>query len=74
MIGRPFLRALGARRDSRELLARYLEASRAELCGDRPVLGRLKELLAYWQDLPHWKRRWQVAKLARTLDEFRLLI
>ena len=69
MIGRPFLRYLGEREDIAELLDRYVEASRAELHGERPVLGRLKELLAYWKDLPSWRRRWQIAKIARSLDE-----
>ena len=71
MIGRPFVRYLGTRDDIGELLARYVAASQEELCGDRPVLGRMKELLSYWTDLPRWKRRWPVLKLARTLDEFR---
>lgn len=72
MIGRPFLRYLGERDDIGELLDRYVAASVAELCGERPVIGRLKELLSYWQDLPRWRRRWQVAKLARSLDELRV--
>ncbi len=72
MIGRPFLLALGAREDIGAWLEKYLAASRAELCGERPVLGRFKELLAYWKDLPAWRRRWPIAKLARTLDEIRV--
>lgn len=72
MIGRPFLRYLGERDDIGELLDRYVEASVEELCGERPVIGRLKELLAYWKDLPRWNRRWQVAKLARSLAELRV--
>lgn len=72
MIGRPFLRDLGGRTDIGELLDRYVEASRAELHGERPVLGRLKELLAYWKDLPDWRRRWQIAKMARSLDELKV--
>ena len=72
MIGRPFLRDLGGRADISELLDRYVEASRAELHGERPVLGRLKELLAYWKDLPDWRRRWQIAKMARSLDELKV--
>lgn len=70
MVGRPFVRALGLRADARERIVRYCEASRRELSGDRPVLGRMKELLSYWKDLPPWRRRWPVLKLARTLDEF----
>ncbi len=72
MVGRAFIRALGERDDIGEWLDRYVDASRAELCGARPVLGRLKELLAYWKDSPRWRRRWQVAKMARSLDEFRV--
>ena len=72
MIGRPFLRYLGEREDIGELLDRYVAASVVELCGERPVIGRLKELLAYWKDLPRWNRRWQVAKLARSLSELKV--
>ena len=71
MVGRSFVRALGEREDSGELLSRYIEASCAELSGERPVLGRLKELIAYWKDIPRWRRLWPVIKLARTLDELR---
>ena len=72
MIGRAFIRHLGMRDDIGELLSKYIEASLAELYGPVPVLGRIKELLAYWKDLPRWKRLWPVVKIARTLDEFRL--
>ena len=71
MIGRSFIRYLGTREDSGELLRRYIAASQAELCGDRPVLGRMKELVSYWKDLPRWKRRWYVIKLCRTVDELK---
>ena len=71
MIGRGFIRWLGTREDSGELLRRYIAASQAELCGDHPVLGRMKELIAYWKDLPNWKRRWNVIKLCRSVDELR---
>ena len=71
MIGRSFLRWLGTREDSDELLGRYITASQAELCGDRPVLGRMKELISYWKDLPQWKRRWNIIKLCRTVDELK---
>ena len=74
MVGRSFVRYLGRRDDARELLERYIAASRAELCGDHPVLGRMKELIAYWKDLPAWKRRWPVLKLCRTVDELRAAI
>lgn len=69
MIGRGFIRALGEREDSRELLLRYCETSRAELHGDTPVLGRLKELLAYWKDLPVWKAKWNILKFSRSIRE-----
>ena len=71
MIGRSFIRYLGTREDSGGLLGRYIAASQAELCGDRPVLGRMKELIAYWKDLPNWKRRWNVIKLCRSVDELK---
>ena len=71
MIGRSFLRYLGAREDGDELLNRYIATSQTELFGDRPVLGRMKELIAYWKDLPQWKRRWNVIKLCRTVDELK---
>ncbi len=72
MIGRAFIRALGDRDDIGDLLDRYVAASREELFGERPVLGRIKELLTYWKDTPRWKRRWQIAKLARNLTELRV--
>ena len=74
MIGRSFIRYLGTRDDSGELLRRYIAASQAELCGDRPVLGRMKELVSYWKDLPRWKRRWNVIKICRTVDELKAII
>ena len=74
MIGRSFVRWLGTREDSDELLNRYIVASQAELCGDRPVLGRMKELISYWKDLPRWKRRWDVIKICRTVDELKAII
>ena len=72
MIGRAFIRQLGMRDDIGELLSRYINASSAELCGPSPVLGRMKELIAYWKDIPRWKRLWPVIKIARTIDELRL--
>ena len=36
---------------------------------DRPVLGRMKELLAYWSELPAWRRLWPTIKICRTVDE-----
>ena len=74
MLGRGFIRYLGTREDASELLRRYLAASVAELCGDRPVLGRMKELLSYWKELPRWSRRWNLIKICRTLDELRAVI
>jgi len=72
MIGRAFIRQLGMRDDIGELLSKYIDASSAELCGPSPVLGRMKELIAYWKDLQRWKRLWPIIKIARTLDELRL--
>ena len=56
------------------MLLRYIAASQAELCGDRPVLGRMKELIAYWKELPKWKRRWDVIKICRTVSELKMAI
>ena len=70
MIGRSFIRYLGARDDACELLRRYVEASRAELSGDRPVLGRMKELVAYWRELPRWRRVWPLLKVSSSIAEF----
>ena len=74
MVGRSFIRCLGVGENSGELLRRYIAASQAELCGDRPVLGRMKELISYWKELPRWKRRWDVIKICRTVDELRAII
>lgn len=74
MVGRAFIRSLGARPDARNLLLRYVAASAAELSGERPVLGRIKELVSYWKDLPSWRRIWQVLKICRTVDELRTLL
>ena len=72
MVGRGFVRALGERDDAEELLWRYVEASMRELQGERPLLGRIKELVAYWGEGPRWRRRWQAVKIARTVGELRL--
>lgn len=69
MIGRGFIRQLGERDDIGAFLDEYLVRSQHELSGDHAVVGRLKELLAYWKDMPRWHRKWQVAKLARTCAE-----
>ena len=70
MVGRSFIRSLGARADSRELLRHYAEASRSELFGDRPLLGRMKELVSYWKELPQWRRRWGLVKVCSSVGEF----
>lgn len=74
MIGRGFIRHLGMRSDASELLKRYAEISAAELPGDVPVLGRLKELVSYWRELQPWRRVWPVVKISRTLDEFKMAV
>lgn len=74
MIGRGFIRYLGTREDAGDLLRRYIESSQRELCGDRPVLGRMKELVSYWKDLPNWRRKWNVVKICRSVDELRSAI
>ena len=53
----------------RDLLRAYIARSQEELCGDVPVLGRMKELLTYWCAVPRWKRLWPVIKLCRTVPE-----
>jgi tRNA-dihydrouridine synthase len=72
MVGRDFIRRLAKRPDARTLLARYLDESRLELCGDAPVLGRMKELLSYWCQEPEWSRLWPVVKICRSIPELRL--
>lgn len=74
MIGRAFLRYLGERDDSSRLLVRYIEMSKGELSGDRPVLGRIKELVSYWKDLPHWRYRWHAVKIARSVAELDMAV
>ena len=74
MVGRPFVRSLGAREDAAALLGRYIGISCAELCGDRPVLGRMKELIAYWTEIPRWRRLWPLVKICRTVEELRGLL
>ena len=72
MVGRGFIRGLANRPDARELLTHYREACQRELCGDAPVLGRLKELLSYWCQEPSWRRLWPALKICRTVDELAL--
>ena len=74
MIGRGFIRGLGTRPDAKEILLRYLAASQVELCGDGPVLGRMKEFISYWKDLPAWRRKWNLFKMCRKTDELRSVI
>jgi tRNA-dihydrouridine synthase len=70
MVGRSFIRHLGEMDFSAEALRRYISASRDELHGDRPVLGRIKELVAYWKDIPKWRSLWPLIKIARSISEF----
>lgn len=74
MIGRSFIRSLGMRADIAGLLHAYIDVSRAELCGERPVIGRMKELLSYWKDLPQWRRRWPIIKICRSLEELEMAV
>lgn len=74
MIGRSFIRSLGAMADASARLAEYIARSQEELCGDAPVLGRIKELVSYWSDIRPWNRVWPVIKLARTIDELEVAL
>jgi tRNA-dihydrouridine synthase len=75
MVGRGFVRALGTRPDAAELLRDYIARSQTELSGDRPVLGRMKELLAYWaESSPHWHRLWSLVKICRSVEELLSII
>lgn len=69
MIGRGFVRYLGERDDIYKFVLNYIKASRVELYGDNAVLGRMKELFAYWKELPRWRKLWPVIKIARSTDE-----
>ncbi len=71
MIGRSFVRHLGGRGDIDGLLRAYIEASCRELCGDNAVLGRMKELISYWREIPRWRRLWSVVKMTRSVDELK---
>ena len=73
MVGRAFVRSLGEREDIGTLMADYISASSEELFGERAVLGRMKELFAYWREIPRWRRLWPVVKLTRTISELRKL-
>ena len=72
MAGRGFVRYIASHPRARELLDAYIEASCKEFSGPAPVLGRMKELLAYWKDLPGWNRVWPVVKMAKTAGELRI--
>ncbi len=75
MVGRGFVRELGTRPDSAELLRDYIARSQTELSGDRPVLGRMKELLAYWaESSPRWHRLWSLVKICRSVEELLSII
>ena len=75
MVGRGFVRELGTRPDSAELLRDYIARSQTELSGDRPVLGRMKELLAYWaESSPRWHRLWPLVKICRSVEELLSII
>lgn len=74
MVGRDFIRVLGRRDDAQELLRRYIASSRQELFGDASVLGRMKELLSYWKELPRWRNRWNLIKICRSIDELLAVI
>ena len=69
MVGRRFIRSLANRADACDLLRRYIDESRSELCGEAPVVGRMKELLSYWCQEPSWRRLWSSVKLCRTIGE-----
>ena len=75
MVGRGFVRELGTRPDSAELLRDYIARSQTELSGDRPVLGRMKELLTYWaESSPRWHRLWSLVKICRSVEELLSII
>ena len=72
MVGRAFIRYLGAREDAGELLDRYVAASLEELGHERHVIGRIKELVAYWREIPRWGRIWPIIKISRSLNELKI--
>ena len=74
MVGRSFIRSLADRPDAKELLFRYMDISRDELCGDTPVLGRMKELLSYWCQEPAWCSRWRFIKICRSTEELAMAV
>ncbi len=74
MVGRSFIRALADRSDAKELFRLYMDESRRELCGDTPVLGRMKELLSYWCVQPSWRLLWKSVKICRSTEELSAVI
>jgi hypothetical protein len=74
MVGRSFIRGLANRPDAKELLFRYMDMSREELCGGIPVLGRMKELLSYWCQEPSWRSRWRFVKICRSIEELTMAL
>ena len=74
MVGRSFICGLANRSDAKELLFRYMDISREELCGDTPVLGRMKELLSYWCQESAWRSRWRFVKICRSTEELAMAI
>ena len=56
-------------------LSAYLERCSQEQCGERPVLGRMKELWTYLRySVPQGEQLWKSIRLCRTLDEYRRLL
>ena len=74
MVGREFIRDLADREDIAGYLREYIAISRLELYGERPVLGRMKELFAYWKDNPRWSKKWKILKICRSVDEILAVI
>ena len=74
MVGRSFIRGLANRHDAKELLYKYLEMSREDLCGDMPVLGRMKELLSYWCQERSWRGLWPSVKICRSTGELSMVL
>ena len=74
MYGRSFIRFLGAKKDSAGSLKRYIDMSLEELGHPSHVVGRIKELVAYWRELPVWRNRWPAVKISRSLDELRCAV
>ena len=70
MVGRAFIRSLGEHPSATDFIQHYAALSLDELHSPSPVLGRMKELLSYWKDLPRWKKIWPIAKLTHNLNDF----